>query len=224
MEFSIEKAQALLDYIKFNTNEDSTLLDDVTIAMAEERDDEGGFGYLPGEKIVFISTEPLDNPQDINIINYVNKEFGLNLKNIELTRYVHAFLHELGHHMDIGHRTEEEMIEYMEDYMSYDWGIKINTMHNYDKLSNILDDMLENIEKVNDELIPFNNFFGIMDKLVEDYLEIRKERVSIDEDYRRNPAEYAADAFAARIMDVYLRKVIPEMFEPQEHVIRKLDK
>jgi hypothetical protein len=84
--------------------------------------------------------------------------------------------------------------------------------------------MVEYIEKVNGELIPFNEFFGIMDKLVEDYLETRKERVSIDEDYRRNPAEYAADAFAARIMDVYLRKVIPELFEPQEHVIRKLEK
>ena len=60
--------------------------------------------------------------------------------------------------------------------------------------------------------------------LVEAYNEIRLERIEIDNDYRRNPAEYAADAFAAKILDKYLRKTMPELFEPQEHIIRKLEK
>jgi hypothetical protein len=63
-----------------------------------------------------------------------------------------------------------------------------------------------------------------MDKMVPMYLELRKERINIDDDYRKNPAEYAADSFAARILDKYLRKLMPELFEPQEHVIRKLEK
>ena len=63
-----------------------------------------------------------------------------------------------------------------------------------------------------------------MDEMVLDYMKIRKERIEIDDDYRRNPAEYAADTFAAKILDKYLRKSMPELFEPQEHVIRKLEK
>ena len=91
MEFSIEKAQALLDYIKEIAEEDSTLLEKVNIDFDE--DEHPMFGYQPMNKTIYITTEPLEGSQDIKIIEYMNKEFNLNLKNIPLTRFIHAFLH-----------------------------------------------------------------------------------------------------------------------------------
>lgn len=222
MEFGIEKAQALLNYIKEVTEEDSTLLEIVRIEMDE--DEHPGFGYQPITKTIYLSTEPLEGPQDKNIIKYMNKEFGLNLKNIALVRYIHAFLHELGHHLDIGNANMDRLQEYMNDYFEYDFEIKNRTMINTEYMCELIDNMEDAIEKIKEDRIGFNNFFSVMDEMVLDYMKIRNERIEIDDDYRRNPAEYAADAFAAKILDNYLRKSMPELFEPQEHVIRKLEK
>ena len=220
--FSIEKAQALLDYIKTVSEEDSTLLEKVNIDFDE--DEHPMFGYQPTNKTIYIATEPLEGSQDIKIIEYMNKEFNLNLKNFPLTRFVHAFLHELGHHMDIGDSNREELELYMERYLDYDIEIKSRTLTNSHRLVNTLDDMKHYIELSEEDDIDPGVFLNRMDELVEAYNEIRLERIEIDNDYRRNPAEYAADAFAAKILDKYLRKTMPELFEPQEHIIRKLEK
>ena len=223
MEFSIEKAQALLDYIKeVAVEEDSTLLEKVSIDFDE--DEHPMFGYQPMNKTIYITTEPLEGSQDIKIIEYMNKEFDLNLKNTPLTRVIHAFLHELGHHMDIGNANREELEQYMGKYLDYDFEIKMRTMANNHRLINTLDDMKYYIELSEEEDITPGLFFNRMDELVETYNELRLERIEIDNDYRKNPAEYAADTFAAKILDKYLRKSMPELFEPQEHVIRKLEK
>lgn len=222
MEFSIEKAQALLDYIKTVGEEDSTLLEIVRIEI--DIDEHPTFGYQPITKTIYMTTEPLESSQDIKIIDYMNKVFDLNLKNIPLTRYIHAFLHELGHHLDIGNCNTTELQEYMNKYFEYDFEIKGRTMINSEHMCDLIDDMENAIEKIKADEIGFSNFYSLMDKMVLDYMKIRKERIEIDDDYRRNPAEYAADTFAAKILDKYLRKSMPELFEPQEHVIRKLEK
>ena len=222
MEFSIEKAQALLDYIKEVADEDSTLLEMVRIEI--DSDEHPMFGYQPINKTIYMTTEPLEGPQDKKIIEYMNKEFGLNLKNIALVRYIHAFLHELGHHLDIGNCNMVELQEYMGKYFEYDFEIKERTMINTEYMCDLIDNMEDAIEKIKEDKIGFSKFFSLMDKMVPMYLELRKERINIDDDYRKNPAEYAADAFAAKILDKYLRKSMPELFEPQEHVIRKLEK
>ena len=97
-------------------------------------------------------------------------------------------------------------------------------MANNYRLVNTLDDIKYYMELSEKDDIAPGVFYKRMDELVETYKEIRLERIEIDDDYRRNPAEYAADAFAAKILDKYLRKSMPELFEPQEHVIRKLEK
>ena len=222
MEFSIEKAQALLDYIKEVADEDSTLLEIVRIEI--DSDEHPMFGYQPMNKTIYMTTEPLESSQDIKIIDYMNRVFNLNLKNIPLTRYIHAFLHELGHHLDIGNYNTAEMQEYMNKYFEYDFEIKGRTMANTEYMYYLIEDMGNAIEKIKEDEISFGNFYSLMDKMVPMYLELRKERIEIDDDYRKNPAEYAADEFAAKILDRYLRKLMPELFEPQEHVIRKLEK
>lgn len=222
MEFSIEKAQALLDYIKEVADEDSTLLEIVRIEI--DNDEHPTFGYQPITKTIYMTTEPLESSQDLKIIDYMNKVFNLNLKNIPLTRYIHAFLHELGHHLDIGNANMDRLQEYMDDYFEYDFEIKNRTMLNTEYMCELIDCMEDAIEKIKEDRIGFNKFFSVMDEMVLDYTKIRNERIEIDDDYRRNPAEYAADAFAAKILDRYLRKSMPELFEPQEHVIRKLEK
>ena len=76
-----------------------------------------------------MTTEPLESSQDIKIIDYMNKVFDLNLKNIPLTRYIHAFLHELGHHIDIGDANTEELEQYMiqwYDTTNKDYGYNIS--------------------------------------------------------------------------------------------------
>ena len=222
MEFSIEKAQALLDYIKEVGDEDSTLLEIVRIEI--DNDEHPTFGYQPITKTIYMTTEPLESSQDKKIIEYMNREFGLNLKNIALVRYIHAFLHELGHHLDIGNANMNRLQEYMDDYFEYDFEIKNRTMINTEYMCEIIDCMEDAIENIKEDKISFSNFFSIMDEMILDYMKIRNERIEIDDDYRRNPAEYAADAFTAKIFNNYLRKSMPELFEPQEHVIRKLEK
>ena len=222
MEFSIEKAQALLEYIKEVGEEDSTLLEIVRIEIDEE--EHPSFGYQPITKTIYLSTEPLEGQQDKKIIEYMNREFGLNLKNIALVRYIHAFLHELGHHLDIGNANMNKLQEYMNDYFEYDFEIKNRTMINTEYMCELIDNMDDAIEKIKEDIISFDKFFSTMDELVLIYTKIRNDRIEIDDDYRRNPAEYAADAFAAKILDRYLRRSMPELFEPQEHVIRKLEK
>ena len=162
--------------------------------------------------------------ENISILEDLNNQFNLNLKNFPLTRFIHAFLHELGHHMDIGDANITELEQYMEKYLDYDAEIKMRTMANNHRLVNTLDDMKYYIELAEEDDIAPGQFFNRMDELVESYNELRLERIEIDNDYRRNPAEYAADAFSAKILDKYLRKIMPELFELQEHVIRKLEK
>ena len=53
---SIERAQALLDFVKMNCEEDSVLLNKVTLEFDE---DHPGFGYSPGDKMICLSSEPL---------------------------------------------------------------------------------------------------------------------------------------------------------------------
>ena len=69
MEFSIEKAQALLDYIKEVADEDSTLLEIVRIEI--DSDEHPMFGYQPMNKTIYMTTEPLESSQDIKIIYWL---------------------------------------------------------------------------------------------------------------------------------------------------------
>ena len=183
MEFSIEKAQALLDYIKTVSEEDSALLEKVNIDFDDTI--HPMFGYQPISKTIYITTEPLEGSQDIKIIDYMNKEFDLNLKNAPLTRFIHAFLHELGHHMDIGDANREELEQYMGKYLDYDAEIKTRTFANNHRLINTLDDMKYYIELSEEEDITPGLFLNRMDELVETYNELRLERIEIDNDYRR---------------------------------------
>ena len=216
---NIEKAQALLDFIKMNCEEDSVLLNEVTLEFNE---DHIGFGYAPKEKVICLSNEPLEGAQDSFIIDYMNEEFNLGLKNNTLVRSIHAFLHELGHHIEMGNMTEDELMEHLMEYRAYDFEIKMRTQMNMDAMVEVTDDMQYYIEEVNDDGIRVGVFFERMDELTKEYNRLRKERKGIDRLYRLNPAERFADTFAAKILDKYLRKSMPELFESQEHVIREL--
>lgn len=212
----LEKAMAILDYIKAESKEDSVLLDSVNIAESDH------YSYTPLDHQLNLSDAPLSNAQDMFIIEYMNKEFDLNLKNNIFTRSVHAFLHELGHHMDLGRcATEDELHERMVDYFDYDNKIKADTFINTQKMINILDEIENNISELKDDELDFDDFYMIMDQLAKQYNRTRKERIKIDEAYRKNPAEYAADSFAAKIFKEYLVNIMPEIFEG-EHVIRKI--
>ena len=214
---SIERAQALLDFVKMNCEEDSVLLNKVTLEFDEEHP---GFGYSPGDKMICLSSEPLEGAQDSFIIDYMNEEFNLGLKNNTLVRAIHAFLHELGHHVEMGNMTEDELVEHIMEYKAYDFEVKMKTYMNMDAIVEVTDDMQYYIEKVNDDEIRIDVFFERMDKLTKQYNELRKERLEIDRMYRMNPAERFADTFAAKIIDNYLRKSMPQLFEEREHVIR----
>ena len=214
---SIERAQALLDFVKMNCEEDSVLLNKVTLEFDE---DHPGFGYSPGDKMICLSSEPLEGSQDSFIIDYMNEEFNLGLKNNTLVRAIHAFLHELGHHVEMGNMTEDELVEHIMEYKAYDFEVKMKTYMNMDAIVEVTDDMQYYIEKVNDDEIKIDVFFERMDKLTKQYNELRKERLEIDRMYRMNPAERFADTFAAKIIDNYLRKSMPQLFEEREHVIR----
>lgn len=214
---SIERAQALLDFVKMNCEEDSVLLNKVTLEFDE---DHPGFGYSPGDKMICLSSEPLEGSQDSFIIDYMNEEFNLGLKNNTLVRAIHAFLHELGHHVEMGNMTEDELVDHIMEYKEYDFEVKMRTHTNMDAIVEVTDDMQYYIEKVNDDEIKIDVFFERMDKLTKQYNELRKERIEIDRMYRMNPAERFADTFAAKIIDNYLRKSMPQLFEEREHVIR----
>jgi hypothetical protein len=211
----LEKAMAILDYIKAESKEDSVLLDSVNIAESDH------YSYTPLDHKLNLSDEPLNNAQDMFIIEYMNKEFDLDLKNNIFTRSVHAFLHELGHHMDFGKCTEDELHERMVDYFDYDHNVKLDTFINTQKMINILDEIENNISELKDDELDFDDFYMIMDQLAKQYNRTRKERIKIDEAYRKNPAEYAADSFAAKIFKEYLINIMPELFAG-EHVIRKI--
>ena len=214
---NIERAQALLDFVKMNCEEDSVLLNKVTLEFDE---DHPGFGYSPGDKMICLSSEPLEGSQDSFIIDYMNEEFNLGLKNNTLVRAIHAFLHELGHHVEMGNMNEDELVEHIMEYKAYDFEVKMKTRMNMDAVVEVTDDMQYYIEKVNDDEIRIDVFFEHMDKLTKQYNELRKERIEIDRMYRMNPAERFADTFAAKIIDNYLRKSMPQLFEEREHVIR----
>lgn len=214
---SIERAQALLDFVKMNCEEDSVLLNKVTLEFDE---DHPGFGYSPGDKMICLSSEPLEGSQDSFIIDYMNEEFNLGLKNNTLVRAIHAFLHELGHHVEMGNMNEDELVDHIMEYKAYDFEVKMKTHMNMDAVVEVTDDMQYYIEKVNDDEIRIDVFFEHMDKLTKQYNELRKERIEIDRMYRMNPAERFADTFAAKIIDNYLRKSMPQLFEEREHIIR----
>ena len=215
MIINLEKATAILDYIKAASKEDSVLLDSVNIIESDH------YSYAPSGHELNLSDEPLINAQDMFIIEYMNKEFDLNLKNNIFTRSVHAFLHELGHHMDFGMCDDDELHERMTDYFDYDHNIKVDTFLNTQHMINILDEMEDNISELKNDELSFDEFYMMMDKLAKQYTRTRKERIKIDEAYRKNPAEYAADSFAAKIFKEYLVNIMPELFEG-EHVIRKI--
>lgn len=215
MIIDLEKAMAILDYIKAESKEDSVLLDSVNIIESDH------YSYAPSGYELNLSDEPLNNAQDMFIIEYMNKEFDLNLKNNIFTRSVHAFLHELGHHMDFGKCTEDELQDRMMGYFEYDHVIKMDTFINTQKMINIIDEMENNISELKDDELNFDEFYMIMDQLAKQYTRTRKERIQIDEAYRKNPAEYAADSFAARIFKEVLVDIMPELFAG-EHVIRKI--
>ena len=200
-----------------NCEEDSVLLNKVTLEFDE---DHPGFGYSPGDKMICLSSEPLEGSQDSFIIDYMNEEFNLGLKNNTLVRAIHAFLHELGHHVEMGNMNEDELVEHIMEYKAYDFEVKMKTRMNMDAVVEVTDDMQYYIEKVNDDEIRIDVFFEHMDKLTKQYNELRKERIEIDRMYRMNPAERFADTFAAKIIDNYLRKSMPQLFEEREHVIR----
>ena len=214
---NIERAQALLDFIKINCEEDSVLLNKVTLEIDE---DHPGFGYSPEEKLICLSSEPLKGAQDSFIIDYMNEEFNLGLKNNTLTRAIHAFLHELGHHVEMGNMTEDELVIHLMEYREYDFEVKMQTHINMEKIVGVTDDMQYYIEEVNDDGIRIDVFFERMDELTKQYDKLRKERIEIDKMYRMNPVERFADTFAAKIIDNYLRKSMPQLFEEREHVIR----
>ncbi len=214
----LKKAQALLDFIKANSEEDSTLLDKVTITFDEDHD---GFGYCPGDREICLSSCPLNGSQDGFIIDYMNEEFNLGLKNNTLTRAIHAFLHELGHHIEMGGMTEDELREHIMKYRLYDFEVKMETRMNMQAIVEVTDGMHYYIEQADDNDIRVDVFFEHMDELVKEYEVLRKERIRIDRMYRMNPAERFADEFAAKILDNYIRKAMPELFEETEHVVGK---
>lgn len=215
MIINLEKAMAILDYIKTASKEDSVLLDSVNIIESDH------YSYAPSGHELNLSGEPLNNAQDMFIIEYMNKEFDLDLKNNIFTRSVHAFLHELGHHMDFGMCDEDELHYRMMDYFNYDNEIKADTFMNTQDMICILEDMENNISELKNDELTFDDFYMMMDKLAKQYTRTRKARIKIDEAYRRNPAEYAADAFAARILKEVLIDIMPELFNG-EHIIRKI--
>ena len=215
---NLERAKALLSFVKTNTDEDSVLLNKVKLEFDE---DHPGFGYSPIERIICLSSEPLNGAQDAFIIDYMNEEFNLGLKNNTLTRAIHAFLHELGHHIEMGNMNEDELADHLVEYKTYDFDVKMRTRVNMEAIVDITDDMQYYIERVNDDEIRIDIFFERMDELTKRYDELRKERIKIDRMYRMNPAERFADTFAAKILDNYLRKSMPELFEATEHIIGK---
>ena len=212
-----ERANALLDFVKINCEEDSVLLNKVKLEFDE---DHPGFGYSPIDRAICLSSEPLNGAQDAFIIDYMNEEFNLGLKNNEMTRAIHAFLHELGHHVEMGNMNEDELANHLVEYRMYDFDVKMRTRANMEEIVDVTDDMQYYIEKANDDQIRVDVFFERMDELVKHYDELRKERIEIDRMYRMNPAERFADTFAAKIIDNYLRKSMPQLFEEREHVIR----
>ena len=215
MIIGIEQAMAILSYIKETSKEDSVLLDSVNVVESDH------YSYMPLGHVLNLSIEPLENAQDKFIIDYMNEEFDLNLKNNVFTRSVHAFLHELGHHMDFGGCTEDELEMRMIDYQDYDREIKFNTFMYTQHMINLIDDMEANIFSLKEDDLEFDDFYAVMDQLYKQYNRTRKERIKIDKAYRMNPAEYAADSFAARVFKECLANTMPELFVG-EHIIRRI--
>jgi hypothetical protein len=218
--FNMNIANALLDYIKNNTSEDSVILDSLKIITEYDEDDECGFGYLPDEHIICISEEILNSTQDKFIIDYTNEVFDLNLKNIPLTRSIHAFLHELSHALDLGSLTKEQYYERLESYRDYDFEIKIRTHIIVQEIVNVAEAIQECIEDVQEYKITMDEYLVNMDKLTKDYNELRDKQKQADRDYRLNPSERIADEGAAKFFRL-LKPIMPQLFEEQEHLITR---
>ena len=213
--FNLEMAQALVNYLKTVSEEDSVLLDTLEIKLDE---DDEGFGYLPELHCVVITEELLDTEQDKFIIDYTNEKYNLNLRNTPLTRALHAVLHEIGHSLDIGALTEEQFKQRLINYQNYDFEIKFRTRIISNEIQQVSWDMQDLIASAENHDITMDQYVTRMAKLSESFVELNNKKKQADYDYRLNPSEKIADDYAAKFFKL-LRPIIPQLFEEQEHLI-----
>ena len=216
--FNLEMAQALVNYLKTVSEEDSVLLDTLEIKLDE--DNYKGFGYFPELHCVVITEELLDTEQDKFIIDYVNEKYNLNLRNTPLTRALHAVFHEIGHSLDLGALTKEQFKQRLMNYQDYDFEIKFRTNIISNEIQRVSWDMQDLIKSAENHDITMEQYVARMAKLSESFVELNNKKKQADYDYRLNPSEKIADDYAAKFL-LLLRPIIPQLFKEQEHLITR---
>lgn len=219
--FNIDIANALLDYIKNNTSEDSVILDSLKIVVDNSEENPGtSFGYFPNQHTIYISEGVLNSAQDEFVIDYINEIFNLNLKNTPLTRSIHVFLHEVSHALDLGTLTEEQRYKHLKSYEAYNSKIERRDCILMNQIVNTSIAIQNCIKDAQDNKITTEKYLTTMDKLTKKYNELRDKQKQVERDYRLNPAERIADEGAAKFFRL-LKPIMPQLFKEQEHLITR---
>ena len=188
---NIEEARNILKFAKRIYR----ALDGVTVRYGRV------FAYYPNELVIEIPRRISEEDQEtmIEILKYSNEEFNTDFEYNIRESSIHAFCHEIGHHMDFeGKYMTNSLEEYlMADHYNRDL---------YDSFCNefamkaqafaTILDQYEAEDEVDEEL-----------ELVfeQNRIELIYEDEELDLLYRAIPTEYAADEFSARFFMTYLR-------------------
>ena len=159
-----------------------------------------GFAYYPNELKITIPREFREEETTMMmILEHINKEFNAEFEYTMREMSIHAFGHEIGHHMDFEGKIMTQQIDaYL---MADDYN-----RHLYDnackEFKNKVDNYLFGLEQykslnAHDEEIEF--------MLEEKRIELIQEDKALDILYRLIPSEYAADEFSARFFMTYLK-------------------
>jgi hypothetical protein len=170
-------------------------LDGVTVEYGDS------FAYYPAKLVIEIPKEISEEDEQamLEILQYTNKEFNADFELNLRESSIHAFCHEMGHHMDFEGKI---MTERIEDYVMAD-------RYNRGLYDIYCEEFKERLNEYHEDLNEYESSDEV-DEEIEFILEQKRidlvyEDKELDYIYRQIPTEYAADEFSARFFMTYLR-------------------
>jgi hypothetical protein len=188
---NIEEARNILKFAKRIYR----ALDGVTVRYGRV------FAYYPNELVIEIPKEISEEDQEtmIGILKYSNEEFNTDFEYNLRESSIHAFCHEMGHHMDFEGKIFTQQIE---DYMAADH----YNRHLYDSLCDEFAMKVRAFEVILRQYEAEDEVDEELELAIEqNRIELIYEDEELDFLYRSIPTEYAADEFSARFFMTYLR-------------------
>lgn len=186
---TLEEARNILKFAKRIYK----VLDGVTVEYGSV------FAYYPNKLLIEIPKEFPDIDSGMSILKYVNEEFNadfdFNLRDLS----IHAFCHEMGHHIDFEGKIFTQRIE---DYMMADH----YNRHLYDSFCDEFAMKVRAFETILKQYKEEDTDDEELELVIEqNRIELMYEDEELDYLYRQIPTEYAADEFSARFFMTYLK-------------------